>query len=140
MSKPVLGLLAGLAALAVAGRARKGSFNEERDFGTFTRGLAPQKVIREAAAHHVGEAGVYPMELVGSDRELVPVANRRAGIRPARFNGAHGKTGFRYTADELVDLLAVLNDMDSEGSFEEDEEAPGNLRSSILETLGIEEV
>ena len=100
MPKTVFGLLAGLAALAVAGRVRKGSFNEERDFGTFTRGLAPQKVIRQAVAYYVGEPGFYPMELVGVDRELVPVANRRAGRHGRMVNLPLGFTLKMPQADE----------------------------------------
>ena len=209
MSKSVLGLLAGLAVAAAAGRMKRGSYNEalsepvrkaladlpqeqikdwrtsmayrgimsptdadwrhrfaeagigalqfgaerdwkmkgsrahaqDRDFGTFTSGLTPQKVIRQAVDHHVGEAGTYPMELVGDAQSFVMDANERAGISPFRFQGRYGKLGLKYTADELVKLLKSLKDMDDEMEHDEDEDdSPGMLRSSILTTLGIEEV
>jgi hypothetical protein len=142
MSKPVVALLAGLAVVAAAGRARRGSFasgSRAHRFGTYTMGLTPQRVIRQAVAHEVGEAGTYPMELVGTDQQIALEANERAGISPFRFNARH-KLGLKYTADELVAFLAALKAMEAEGEFSEDDETPGMLRSSILETLGIEEV
>lgn len=207
MSKPVFGLLAGLAVLAAAGRARRGSFSrytvyaksavearerflrdhpgftidkvevderygsgpglpdlngryeyivhatpkgsrgsrahdEDRDFGTYSWGLTPQKVIRQAVDHHVGEAGTYPIESHQSTDALsfLLQANEKAKISPFRFQGSYGRVGFNYGRTELVKLLAALKEMDDSGEFEGEGDSPGMLRSDILQTLGIEEV
>ena len=145
MSKPVLGLLAGLAVVAAAGRVRRGSYSHDEDkrFGTYTFGLTPQKAIKQAVAHHVGEAGTYPIEAHQGTEMLSYLldANKVAGIHPFRFQGRHGRVGLRYTGDELVRLLAALKKLDDEHEHDEDEDdSPGMVRSSILGTLGIEEV
>lgn len=148
MTQSVLGVVVGLAVLAVAGRVQRGSFGssgsrafeDARSFGSYSSGETPEKVIRWAIKYHLVE-DPYPMEVMGLTEEIAEEANERAGLRPERFSGAYGKTGLRYSTSELISLLAELHRMEETWEEQEgDEDSPRMLRQMILWTIGIEEV
>jgi len=128
---------AGALAFLTATRRGGRSVEETRDFGSYSWGETPEKVIRWALKYHMVD-DPYPMDLVGTMEEIVEEANERAGLEPERFVGRYGQTGLRYTIPQMICLLAELKRMEEEGGDGDD--SPGLIRGDILTTIGIEEI
>lgn len=100
---------------------------------TFSTGHTPREVIYLYARVHCIR-GVFPARLVGRDEVRAAAA---AGIL------LDGGGNCRVPVDDLVDALARLHAIDDspEGQYDDElREAAQQLRSSILDCIGIEEV
>jgi hypothetical protein len=95
----------------------------------YTRGFTPREVIDCHAREHCGDAD-YPMTLRAS-RERWAI-----GVVGYHCDGA-GQVAI--PCDELADALVALNDLEQRDNGPIGD-AAGDLRSSILDTLEIEEV
>lgn len=148
----------GLSAVAMA---KRGARNEDGpDFGTFSRGLVPEAVIREAFRHD--GSGRFPMNLAGDDAKMVRemleprmlLSGRTTRLaEDVESDEAHairfyrddpygrGKYAVSLDEDNFVRFVQRLKEMEDEGAFETEEgNAAGDLRMSLLYVLGIEEV
>jgi hypothetical protein len=94
------------------------------EFGTFTFGTTPKKVIEAATKGEDFTMVIRPR----SEQEAVDRAFRRAKLRLSDWDG----TNASIAPSEMYRFLGAL-------SKDRDEEA-WSLRSGILEVLGIEEI
>ena len=153
-------VLVGLSVLALGGALRSGSRagGGPREFGTYTYGTTPEEVIRVAFREAREER--FPMSLVGKEAEFLKLAEgyRRtiSGWRRVASNfdphteeanrhyaGWHyftpsvGRVNVALDEDGFVELLRQIEAIGPNLPYYND---LMNLRTSMLELIGIEEI
>lgn len=105
---------------------------------TFTFGLTPEAVIREQLARTNSDDSYEITCPMGSMDEQMVGANVPVGVERVPIDR---RAIWVLTNDQVVELLANLREeWDSEENPEHERDCAGSLRSSILSTIGIEEV
>ena len=106
-------------------------------YGTYTFGTTPEQVIRTAFASEI-PSGKYHMDLVGEDAHSVidavneGIDSHLTAITDSEFTPSGRRLGCKVTEDDMIVLLRRLGDSGSNEAM--------SLRSSILQTLEIEEI
>lgn len=105
---------------------------------TFTFGLTPEDVIREQLALTNSGDDSYEITCVmGSMDEQLIGANVPVGVERVPIDR---RAVWVLTNDQVVELLANLREEWDSENPEDERECAGSLRSSILQTIGIEEI
>ncbi len=132
---------------------KRNSGSKSLNWGTLPEFPAFEKHVRQAVDEDdnpvIGPPGdVYHMELVGKDVNAAKLAlqtlfSTGTKVDFDQFTGKHGKYGLRFndllSLHKFILALLTVDEMEAEADPDADrQETPGDLASSIMQTLGYE--